>query len=143
MQQLVNEGKIKARTKWKTVYPLFSNDDRYLSMLGNPGSNPLELFWDCVDGLDQKLDAKLSVVNDVVYRHNAKLQLESGDKYEDMKADSDGVKAFAVGPETTEVQFLGVVKSVGDDAITNMSSGDLHEVFLSVSSILQTALQTY
>lgn len=143
MQQLVNEGKIKARTKWKTVYPLFSNDDRYLSMLGNPGSNPLELFWDCVDGLDQKLDAKLSVVNDVVYRHNAKLQLESGDRYEDMKADSDGVKAFAVGPETTEVQFLGVVKSVGDDAITNMSSGDLHEVFLSVSSILQTALQTY
>lgn len=143
MQRLVNEGKIKARTKWKTVYPLFSNDDRYLSMLGNPGSNPLELFWDCVDGLDQKLDAKLSVVNDVVYRHNAKLQLESGDKYEDMKADSDGVKAFAVGPETTEVQFLGVVKSVGDDAITNMSSGDLHEVFLSVSSILQTALQTY
>ena len=143
MQQLVNEGKIKARTKWKTVYPLFSNDDRYFSMLGNPGSNPLELFWDCVDGLDQKLDAKLSVVNDVVYRHNAKLQLESGDKYEDMKADSDGVKAFAVGPETTEVQFLGVVKSVGDDAITNMSSGDLHEVFLSVSSILQTALQTY
>ena len=140
MQQLVNEDKIKARTKWKTVYPLFSNDDRYLSMLGNPGSNPLELFWDCVDGLDQKLDAKLSLVNDVVHSHNAKLHPKSGDKDEDMKVGSDGVKAFAVGPETTEEQFLGIVKNAGDSALTDMSSDDLHEVFLNVSSILQTVL---
>lgn len=135
MQQLVNEGKIKARTKWKTVYPLFSNDDRYLGMLGNPGSNPLELFWDVVDGLDQKLDTKLSIVNDVIRRHNAKLQPEGGDKDEDMKVDSEDVKAFSVGPETTEEQFLGIVKNVGDHALTNMSSDDLHEVFLSVSYI--------
>ena len=135
MQQLVKEGKIKARTKWKTVYPLFSTDDRYLSMLGNPGSNPLELFWDCVDGLDQKLDAKLSAVNDVVHRHNAKLQLEAGDRDGDMQVDSDGIKAFSVGPETTEEQFLGVVMNVGDDSLTDMSSDDLHEAFLSVSSI--------
>ena len=139
MQQLVNEGKIKARTKWKTVYPLFSTDDRYLGMFGNPGSNPLELFWDCVEGLDQKFDAKLSVVNDVIHRHNAKLQLEGGDEDEDMKGDSDGLKPFAVGPETTEEQFLGVVKNVGDDALTNMSSDDLHEVFLSVRVLFHFA----
>lgn len=28
-------------------------------MLGNPGSNPLEMFWDVVDELDQALDIKI------------------------------------------------------------------------------------
>ena len=55
LKELVDAGKLKARSKWKEVYPSFSDDKRYLDMLGNPGSNPLELFWDVVDDLDQKL----------------------------------------------------------------------------------------
>jgi len=48
-------------------------DDQYLIMLGNPGLNPLKLFWDIVDALDQKLDAKIAVVEDVIKWHNTKL----------------------------------------------------------------------
>jgi pre-mRNA-processing factor 40 len=33
-----------------------------LDTLGNPGSNPLELFWDVVDELDQALDASIEIV---------------------------------------------------------------------------------
>ncbi|EED77678.1 predicted protein, partial [Postia placenta Mad-698-R] len=51
LQSLVKSGQMKARTKWKDVYPSFSDDIRYLDMLGNHGSNPLELFWDLVDNL--------------------------------------------------------------------------------------------
>lgn len=38
------------------------NDERYLTILGNPGSNPLELFWDMVDALDQRLEDKERIV---------------------------------------------------------------------------------
>ncbi|KIJ55313.1 hypothetical protein M422DRAFT_199451 [Sphaerobolus stellatus SS14] len=55
------EGKIRARSKWKEVYPLFSNSSAYLDLLGTPGSNPLELFWDVVDELDQALDDRIAV----------------------------------------------------------------------------------
>ena len=131
----MNEGKIKARTKWKQIYPLLSNDDRYLSMLGNPGSNPLELFWDVVDSLDQKLDAKLGAVNVVIRKYNAKLQPEGSD--DDMKVDSEEgdakPKAFAVGPETTEEELLALVKSESDEIVRKMSDEDLREVYQNVS----------
>jgi pre-mRNA-processing factor 40 len=43
-----------------------------LKLLGNPGSNPLELFWDVVDGLDQKLDAKVEEVQAALKRMSEK-----------------------------------------------------------------------
>ncbi|KAF8159573.1 hypothetical protein B0H34DRAFT_842867 [Crassisporium funariophilum] len=65
LREFVQSGVIKERTKWKEIYPRLRDDDRYHNMLGNPGSNPLELFWDVVDALDQQLDAKI-VAMDVV-----------------------------------------------------------------------------
>jgi pre-mRNA-processing factor 40 len=135
MQQFVNEGKIKARTKWKHIYSSLSNDDRYLGMLGNPGSNPLELFWDVVDGLDQKLDAKLAAVNDAIRKHNEKMQPEGAD--DEMKVDGNEdaakPKPFAVGPETTEGELVAVIKGDSDEAIRKMSAADLKEVYQNVS----------
>ena len=66
LKELLDAGKIKARTKWKEVYPDITIDKRYLNLLGNPGSNPLELFWDVVDGLDQKLDEKVELVDNAL-----------------------------------------------------------------------------
>ncbi|KAG8953364.1 hypothetical protein FRC03_011795 [Tulasnella sp. 419] len=62
LSSLQEQGHIKARTKWKAIYPLLAKDPRYLNLLGNPGSNPLELFWDVVDKLDQELDVKESKI---------------------------------------------------------------------------------
>ena len=72
LKGLVDAGKIKARSKWKEVYPLFKEDKRYLDMLGNPGSNPLELFWDEVDRMDERLERKVEVVRGAAERWNAK-----------------------------------------------------------------------
>lgn len=135
IQQFVKDGRIKARTKWKHIYPSLSNDDRYLGMLGNPGSNPLELFWDMVDNLDQKLDAKLVAINDFIRKHNAKVQLEGVD--DEMRVDDDeGVakpKPFIVGPETTEEEFSALVRAESDEVIRKLSAEDLKEVYLNVS----------
>jgi pre-mRNA-processing factor 40 len=127
LQQLVHDGKISARTKWKHIYPSFCNDDRYLGMLGNPGSNPIELFWDVVDKLDQALDAKLATVQEVIQRYNA------GNRDDEMVIDGVVTNPFVVGPDTTEKEFIAIVKGELDDATKKMSGEDLREVFQNVS----------
>ncbi|KAF7327836.1 hypothetical protein MKEN_00363400 [Mycena kentingensis (nom. inval.)] len=138
LDELVASGKIKARTKWKEVYPLFRSDDRYLEMLGNPGSNPLELFWDTVDAMDQALEKKSDVVNAAIKRYNA-AQVKQSEDVE--MADGDAEKTeqkensgFAVEAETKEEDFLAVVKSgsEADAALEALSPEDLHVVFVAL-----------
>ncbi|KAL1726570.1 hypothetical protein EV714DRAFT_287125 [Schizophyllum commune] len=105
LQELVDNGTIKARSKWKEVYPLFKDDERYLNMLGNPGSNPLELFWDRVDELDQVLDKKM-----------------------EMEDVAEHEKRQEITPETTEEEFLGMVKD-DPEVKEKLSDEDLKEIF--------------
>lgn len=109
LQELIESGHLKARTKWKQIYSTFCEDERYLNMLGLPGSNPLELFWDVVDELDQSLDSKLHVVESAVQAHRAR----SGQE-------------FIVRPETTFEEFEAIIK---DDAeVKRLSQKDLNEI---------------
>lgn len=135
---MINEEKIEARTKWKEVYPYFKTDERYLNMLGNPGSNPLELFWDAVDTLDQKLDAKVAVIEDVLRQWSP-----PGAKAEKARTEGDGDvkmgevdKGFTVEADTKEVEFLKIIKDNATDAVSQLSVEDLHEVFEAVSVFL-------
>ncbi|KAI0065611.1 hypothetical protein BV25DRAFT_1913625 [Artomyces pyxidatus] len=134
LNELVTSGKIAARSKWKHVYPSFSTDPRYLDLLGKPGSNPIELFWDVVDDLDQKLDAKISVAEAAIRRHNAKLEAEHGKAAQlpdgDTKMDvDDSFKPFAVQPETTEDEFMKIVNDNADNAMSDLSQSDLKLIF--------------
>ncbi|KAJ7576904.1 hypothetical protein C8J56DRAFT_1114320, partial [Mycena floridula] len=113
LHELIQAGHIKARTKWKEVYPLFSDDSRYLDMLGNPGSNQLELFWDAVDALDQKLDVKLAVVQDAIKKYN----------------DSKGHSASTEGDES----FLSVLKESGSSDVEKFSKDELHIIYITVT----------
>ena len=131
MRNLVREGKIKARSKWKEVYPLFRDDERYISMLGNPGSNPLELFWDAVDALDQQLDRKITIVEEVFKNYGVQ---------EDVASDKAKSKGFVIGSETTEEEFNKVVKAHADEAVRTLTKEDLYEVYKTVSLV---ALLTY
>lgn len=126
MHSLVHEGKIKARSKWKEVYPIFRDDERYISMLGNPGSNPLELFWDAVDALDQQLDRKIAIVDEVFKNYGVQ---------EEVVSDKAKSKGFVIGPETTEEEFNNVVKAHADDAVKTLTKEDLYEVYKTVSLV--------
>lgn len=100
-------------------------------MLGNPGSNPLELFWDAVDTLDQKLDAKIVVVEDVIKRFNAKHHpTEAKEETSDDKMDIDET-LFTIMPETTWAEFADVIKEDGA-AVKTLSQEDLQLVFKTV-----------
>ena len=120
--ELVQSGVIKARTKWKEVYHLFRYDDRYLNMLGNPGSNPLELFWDAVDALDQKLDAKIVVVEDAIKRFNAKHQSAEA---------KEEPPLFTVTAETTWEEFVNIIRE-DEEVVLSLSQEELELVFKTV-----------
>lgn len=109
---LVDAKKIRARTKWKEVYPLFSSSAAYLDMLGTPGSNPLELFWDVVDELDQGLDERIVVVENVL-KH----------------------KQFNVSVETREQEFMELLEDAAgeDQEVRRLSVAERREAWEAVS----------
>ena len=128
LQELVVAGKIKPGTKWKQIYPLFAQDERYINILGNPGSNPLELFWDVVDSLDQKLEAKIQIAEGAIKRHNDRIKATEGD------IDSrPGGLPFKVGPETSEDAFIVIMKADDDASVKSLRLDEIKEIFRSVS----------
>lgn len=66
LNDLRSKGEIRAGSKWKQVYPLFKDDERYLNMLGQTGSTPLDLFWDMVEDMERDVRLKRGIVEDVM-----------------------------------------------------------------------------
>ena len=91
-------------------------------MLGRPGSNPIELFWDVVDNLDQKLDARIAIVDAAIKRHNTKLSSDA----------EGGSQSWSVQAETTEAAFLEVVRENGDEESAALSGDELKQIFTTV-----------
>lgn len=63
---LRSKGEIRAGAKWKQVYPLIKDDERYQNMLGQSGSTPLDLFWDIVEEMERDIRLKRNTVQDVM-----------------------------------------------------------------------------
>ena len=49
LNELRDSGKLRYGTKWKEIHPLIENDPRYIAMLGQSGSSPVDLFWDALE----------------------------------------------------------------------------------------------
>jgi len=105
-------------------------------MLGNPGSNPLELFWDVIDAFDQKLDKKIAIVEDAIMKYNERHSKQT--EYEDSQGDdkmNGGRRSFSIVPNTTWQAFSGVVDSELDAASSSMTEDDLRMVYKTVCLI--------
>lgn len=66
LKELRSQGKIKAGSKWMNIYPLIHEDPRYVGILGNSGSSPLDLFWDMVEEEERSLRGPRNDVLDVL-----------------------------------------------------------------------------
>ncbi|KAL2872075.1 snoRNA-splicing protein PRP40 [Aspergillus lucknowensis] len=66
LKELKAKGVIKAGSKWTNIYPLIREDPRYLGILGNSGSSPLDLFWDVTEEEDRSLRGPRNDVLDVL-----------------------------------------------------------------------------
>lgn len=49
LNELRENGRLKAGTKWKDIHEYIHDDPRYIAMLGQHGSTPLDLFWDALE----------------------------------------------------------------------------------------------
>ncbi|VVT49651.1 uncharacterized protein SAPINGB_P002375 [Magnusiomyces paraingens] len=81
LQELHSKGLIKARTKWMDTRPIFEKDQRYIDICGQPGSTPLELFWDLVEEERRKLKLQREQVIDVLTAK--KFAIDDGTKFEE------------------------------------------------------------
>ncbi|KAJ1815978.1 U1 snRNP protein [Coemansia sp. RSA 2598] len=70
---------------WSDFYPVIKGDQRYTNMLGQPGSTPLELFWD-----------KVELLNEEVYHDRKRIEAAMRDHRFKMNIDTpfDQVKRF-------------------------------------------------
>jgi len=66
LQELRTQGKIKAGTKWLSIVPELEKDPRYVAMLGQSGSTPLDLFWDSIEEEERALRGRRNDVYDVL-----------------------------------------------------------------------------
>jgi len=66
LTELKTAGKVKAGTKWMDLQTLIEDDPRYVAMLGQSGSTPLDLFWDMVEEEERALRGKRNEVLDVL-----------------------------------------------------------------------------
>lgn len=66
VRELKAAGKIKAGTKWMDVLSEINEDPRYVAMLGQSGSTPLDLFWDVVEEEERALRLVRNDVYDVL-----------------------------------------------------------------------------
>ncbi|KAL9104266.1 MAG: hypothetical protein Q9163_000762 [Psora crenata] len=93
LRELKIQGRIKAGTKWMDIHPTICDDPRYVAMLGQPGSTPLDLFWDMVE----EEERALRLIRNDVY-----------DVLED--------KRYEITPHTTVAEFMDIMSTDGRTA---------------------------
>lgn len=125
LSELRREGKIRAGSKWSQVYPMIENDDRYKAMLGQPGSTPMDLFWDVVEEEERALRGTRNDVLDVIDVSDG--AASSWTQYANAVQD----KRFEVTLKTTFPEFEAVVRS--DRRTANIEGYALQLIFERVS----------
>ena len=66
LREMRSRATLKAGSKWKDVLPDLENDPRYVNMLGQAGSTPLDMFWDIMEEEENALRGRRNDVYDVL-----------------------------------------------------------------------------
>ncbi|KAJ1744316.1 U1 snRNP protein [Coemansia sp. RSA 989] len=101
-QQLLKEhsDQFTPSSTWSEFYPQIKHDPRYLAMLGQPGSTPLDLFWDAIE-----------LLSDEFYNERKRLELLMHDNKFSMQVDTslDSVREFAQKHSAIPESHLGYI----------------------------------
>jgi len=73
LKELCNSHVINIRSKWKEIYPYIQNDPRYLNILGQSGSTPLELFWDTIQRIEDDYYQEKKTVIELIKTYDIKV----------------------------------------------------------------------
>ncbi|KAG0209848.1 hypothetical protein BGX33_005305 [Mortierella sp. NVP41] len=104
LAELRTNGQLNAKSCWMQIHPLIKEDPRYTNMLGQPGSAPMDLFWDLVEDLDERLYQDRKIIQNLLSNMD-----------------------YQVQPETTFDEFQGAVSK--QDKAADISTEDLKLIF--------------
>jgi pre-mRNA-processing factor 40 len=127
LHELKTSNKIKAGTKWSQIHHMIMEDERYVAMLGQSGSTPLDLFWDLVEEEERALRSTRNDVLDVmdVRQSLSRPLIIKLTCYKD--------KRFEILAKTTFEEFLAVMQT--DRRTANIDRDALLLIFERVSHI--------
>lgn len=98
LRDLVEDGKLTALTKWKHIFPIIKDSDALLNMIGQNGSQPLDLFHDLIVELEEKFIVDFAKVENEMKQRN-----------------------FSFTRESTKEQFHEVLCDCFDEKLLNLS----------------------
>jgi pre-mRNA-processing factor 40 len=68
MNELQQKGNLLSTSKWTQIYPIIRQDNRFTSMLQQPGSTPLDVFKFYVDDLKNSYNKDRKRVRDIMQK---------------------------------------------------------------------------
>jgi pre-mRNA-processing factor 40 len=104
LNELRDNGKLRYGTKWKEIHPLLENDPRYVAMLGQSGSSPVDLFWDALEEETGKFRTLRRYALDVLEHQR-----------------------FEVTTATAVEEFLSVMRK--DPRTANIDEQSMHDIY--------------
>ncbi|KAJ3004332.1 PRP40 pre-mRNA processing factor 40, partial [Thoreauomyces humboldtii] len=73
--ELAANDTVHARTHWLELFPAIHDDERYIQLLNQPGSDPLELFGDVIVQMIDEFRPTRRAVEDIVKASNIPISL--------------------------------------------------------------------
>ena len=111
LRELRSDGKIKAGTKWMEILPQIESDPRYVGLLGQPGSTPLDLFWDMVEEEERSFRLIRNEIYDVL--EDRRYEIHPVTKFADFLAVMmTDRRTAAVSHDTLELAFHRILEKV-------------------------------
>lgn len=66
LDELHDNGKLTSMSLWVELYPIISTDLRFSAMLGQPGSNPLDLFKFYIEDLKSRFHDEKKIIKEIL-----------------------------------------------------------------------------
>ncbi|XP_034936697.1 pre-mRNA-processing factor 40 homolog A isoform X2 [Chelonus insularis] len=77
LDELHEQGKLTSMSLWVELYPMLSADLRFSTMLGQPGSTPLDLFKFYVEDLKSRFHDEKKIIREILKDKNFEVQVNT------------------------------------------------------------------
>ncbi|KAJ2555622.1 U1 snRNP protein, partial [Coemansia sp. RSA 1933] len=95
---------ITPSSTWSEFYPLIKTDQRYTEMLGQPGSTPLEMFWDEVEILSEGIYHERKALESVMRAESFRVNVDT--PLADVKAFADQYVRDSDRPSSQNIEHI-------------------------------------
>ncbi|KAL4969104.1 snoRNA-splicing protein PRP40 [Aspergillus stella-maris] len=126
LKELRSKGVIKAGSKWSNIYASIREDPRYLGIIGNSGSSPLDLFWDVIEEEERSLRGPRNDVLDVL--DDKRFDVTSKTTFEEFNSIVSGDRRTAnIDPDILQVIFQRIQEKAFRRTEEEKHAADRHQ----------------